>query len=261
MFKKGKNKGDNEDQAVDEEQDKAIEAHLTELESARFLGHLMAERYDAIVKYSKLKSIVIGFLSIMLLASVVAAGAGWSRTPEIKYFYLTEDGVAIKVDPLNEPNRSSQVRAQFVSRAFIDLFDFSYLKVGDHFDRIAPDYMSNRGRKALMTALSSVGLIEEMKEKYEIATLIPEGHPTVFGEGISPRLNVYVWAYHMPIRIRLDGPSGVRYKTAVARFTLARVPPHIHVRGLLIDNIQLLTPEQAKLFLEGGEPDNSKGGR
>lgn len=252
-------KGSLEDQVISKE----LETHRSELKDARFLGHMMAERYDAIVKNSKLKSILIVVLAVMLIAAAIAAGSGWSRNPAIKYFYLTEDGVAIKVEPLDEPNRSSQVRSQFVSRAFIDLFDFSYLKVAEHFDRVPADYMTTGGRKALIAAISGVGLVKEMRERYEIATLIPEGHPTVFGEGVSQRLGVYVWAYHMPIRIRLDGPEGVRYKTAVARFTLARVPPNIHVRGLLIDNLQLLTPEQAKVIIEPGqsESDNKRGNK
>lgn len=250
-------KGSLEDQVIEKE----LESHQSDLKQARLLGQMMAERYDGILRNSKLKTIVIGFLSLMLVAAIIAAGSGWSRNPAIKYFYLTEDGVAIKVEPLDEPNRSSQVRSQFASRAFIDLFDFSYLKVGEHFDRIGSDYMTSSGRKALMTALSGVGLIEEMQERFEIATLIPEGHPTVFGEGVSQRLGVYVWAYHMPIRIRLDGPEGIRYKTAVARFTVARVPPSAHVRGLLIDNLQLLTPEQAKIILEQGSQTPSRNSR
>lgn len=248
-------KGSLEDQVIEKE----LETHRSDLKQARMLGHMMAERYDAIVNNSKMKSILIVVLAVMTIAATLAAGAGWSRNPAIKYFYLTEDGVAIKVEPLDEPNRSAQVRSQFVSRAFIDIFDFSYLKVGEHFDSVAPDYLTSSGRKALMTALSKVGLISEMQERYEIATLIPDGHPTVFGEGISRRLGVYVWAYTMPIRIRLDGPEGVRNKTAVARFTLARVPPHVHVRGLLIDNLQLLTPEQAKLILQQDQSSVSGG--
>ncbi|MBE0506590.1 MAG: DotI/IcmL/TraM family protein [Marinospirillum sp.] len=242
----------------DQQLEKDIAEHRETVSQAVMLGQTMSERYVAVLRNSQLKSLMITILSAALFMSIIAAGAGWSRAPAIKYFYLTEDGVAIEVEPLTEPNRSAQSRSQFVSRAFIDLFDFSYLKVGEHFDRIAPEYMTTAGRVALMNALSQSGIIKEMQDRHEIATLIPEGNPTVFGEGISSRLNVYVWAYHMPIRIRLDGPQGIRYKTAVARFTLARVPPHAHVRGLLIDNVQLLTPEQARVILEQGDQGSTQ---
>ncbi len=188
---------------------------------------------------------VLGLLGLNLITAL-----GWYHSSrqekEFLYFFTNTDGSVIDAKPLSDPIHSQSVIRNFLSKSVAEMFSFHYRNVEMHLQRIAPDIMTDRAFKDLVSELDRMGLVSQMKERREVAVGTIPDTPVLTASGTQN--GVRTWEYASRINIMLEaaersagggGRGQTRQLSGQLRAQLIRVDPEVHPRRVLINRLQI----------------------
>lgn len=187
----------------------------------------------------KLSTLSLAGLSLVL---GLAAYSGWSKEPEYRYFFVSTDGRVLERTPLSEPVLSLNNVRDFYAESMSHLFSFHYRNFADHYQRLAPDIMTERAMLEFANELERIGLIKSMTDRREVAEAVILQTPVLNGSGEDPSTGLYTWELSLPFNLRLESglrDGGVRRMGGVARVQVVRVEPHVHPRQILINRVTI----------------------
>lgn len=191
-----------------------------------------------------LKSVALGLSAVCVILSITAA-VGWNREIEYRYFFVSNNGTLMERAPLDAPVLSLNNVRDFYAESLSHLFSFHYRNFGDHYQRVAPDIMTEQAMHEFAQELDRIGLIESMKSRQEVAEAVILQTPVLNASGVDPKTGLYTWELSVPFNLRLEPGNGsersrkVRRMGGVARVQVVRVEPTVHPRQILINRITI----------------------
>lgn len=188
-----------------------------------------------------LKVVSLSLAALALVLGIMAA-KGWEQETVYRYFFVSSDGKVWEREPLNAPLLSLNNVRDFYAESLSHLFSFHYRNFGDHYQRLAPDIMTERAMHEFASELDRMGLIDSMATRREVAEAVILQTPTLNASGEDPATGAYTWELTVPFNLRLESGRGedvVRRMGGVARVQIIRVDPMIHPRQILINRITI----------------------
>ncbi len=143
------------------------------------------------------KLFIAAFVSIIGLAiqSAIAFTAFTAKNERV-YFATDKSGSLIQLVALGQPNQKDSVVAQWVSNALTDTFSFNFHDYADRLNKSTMAWFTKEGGDGLLQALSSVGVIDALKERKMILSLALEHTPVLIKQGPDQN-GVWTWTFQM----------------------------------------------------------------
>lgn len=199
-----------------------------------------------IAKTNTVLKIVTLALTVLVVVLGLMARSAWNQDVEYRYFFTSSDGRVYERAPLTAPLLSLNNVRDFYAQSMSHLFSFHYRNFADHYQRLAPDIMTERAMHEFASELDRIGLIKSMEDRREVAEAVILQTPVLSASGEDPNTGVYTWELTVPFNLRLEsgrvvrqGVDSVRRMGGVARVQIIRVEPHIHPRQILINRITI----------------------
>lgn len=182
-------------------------------------------------------------LSALALVLGITTAIGFSQDVQYRYFFEGSDGSVTERTPLATPVLSLNRVRDFYAQSISNLFSFHYRNFADHYQRLAPNIMTEVAMREFAQELDRIGLISSMKERREVAEAVILQTPVLSASGEDPKTGRYTWELSVPFNLRLEagrgGDNSVRRMGGVARVQIIRVEPTVHPRQILINRITI----------------------
>jgi intracellular multiplication protein IcmL len=142
-------------------------------------------------------------LYIAAIASIIGLGlqsaiafTAFTAKSERVYFATDKSGSLIQLVPLGQPNQKDSVVAQWTANALTDTFSFNFYDYADRLNKSTMAWFTKEGGDGLLAALSSVGVIDALKERKMILSLSLEHTPVLIKQGPDQN-GIWTWTFQM----------------------------------------------------------------
>lgn len=157
-------------------------------------------------------------LAISLAVLVVAI----SRESKNVYFAVHPDGSVIRLVALNQPNQKDAAVSDWLSRALVDTFDFSYYNMKPHLTEATMKWFNDNGRQELLDGLEKTGNFEAVIKNKLIVGLTVDHTPLVAKKGVASFNNTFMWKLEVPATITYRTESNVFTNKVLFTVTVSR---------------------------------------
>lgn len=188
---------------------------------------------DQAQKMTKMALIGVGSL-VMSIASVFYALNIESKNV---YFAVNKDKSLTKLIPLSKPNHKDAVVANWLSRALVDTFDFSYFNMKSHLSKATMEWYTDNGRQELLDALKESGNFDAVIDNKLIVGLSVDSVPLVAKKGNVSFTSSYLWKLEVPATLTYRTESQVYTNKILFTVTVARRSLLENAEGLGIARI------------------------
>lgn len=192
-----------------------------------------------------LKIVTVSLAALSLVLGIMASIA-WNQEVQYRYFFVSSDGTVTERVPMSTPMRSLNNVRDFYVESLSHLFSFHYNNFADHYQRLAPEIMTEQAMIEFSQELDRIGLIQSMRERAEVAEAVILQTPTLIASGEDPVTGIYTWELSVPFNLRLESgrqdnrqTNNVRRLGGVARVQIIRVEPTEHPRQIMINRITI----------------------
>lgn len=187
--------------------------------------------------------IAVVALGVVSVASIMLAASVWHKETQYRYFFMDTNGTILENQPLTEPALSLNMVRDFYAESFSHLFSFDYRNFGMHYQRLAPDIMTESAMIDFSREIDRIGLVQGMEKRREVAEAVITRTPVLNSSGVDPKTGVYTWELSVPFNLRLESGlserNNIRRMRGVARVQVIRVAPTVHPRRILINRITI----------------------
>lgn len=207
------------------------------------LAEAIGSQAVSLAKMNTALKISVAALSLSTVAAVAMAASVWHKETEYRYFFMDSNGTILENQPLSDPALSLNMVRDFYAESLSHLFSFHYRNFGMHYQRLAPDIMTERAMLEFSREIDRIGLVQTMEERREVAEAVITQTPVLNSSGVDPNTGLYTWELSVPFNLRLESGrserSNIRRMQGVVRVQIIRVQPTVHPRRILINRITI----------------------
>jgi len=219
-------------------------ASSSEVENPRVLiAEAIGTQAVSLARTNTALKIAVASLSIVTVGLTIMAASVWNKETEYRYFFMDNNGTILENQPLSEPALSLNMVRDFYAESLSHLFSFHYRNFGMHYQRLAPNIMSELAMLEFSREIDRIGLLSSMEERREVAEAVITQTPVLNSSGVDPATGVYTWELSVPFNLRLESGrserNNIRRMQGVARVQIIRVEPNVHPRRILINRITI----------------------
>lgn len=226
---------------------KAAKSHVassSEVENPRVLiAEAIGTQAVSLARTNTALKIAVASLSVVTVGLTIMAASVWNKETEYRYFFMDTNGTILENQPLSEPALSLNMVRDFYAESLSHLFSFHYRNFGMHYQRLAPNIMSELAMLEFSREIDRIGLLSSMEERREVAEAVITQTPVLNSSGVDPATGVYTWELSVPFNLRLESGrserNNIRRMQGVARVQIIRVEPNVHPRRILINRITI----------------------
>jgi hypothetical protein len=207
------------------------------------IAEAIGQQAVTLAKTNTVLKIGVLILGATTLATTLMAASVWHKETEYRYFFMDSNGTILENQPLSEPALSLNMVRDFYAESLSHLFSFHYRNFGMHYQRLAPNIMTERAMLDFSNEIDRIGLINSMEARREVAEAVITQTPVLISSGVDPATGVYTWELSVPFNLRLESGlserHSIRRMDGVVRVHIVRVEPNVHPRRILINRITI----------------------
>jgi len=183
------------------------------------------------------KAVIAGM--VCLASSIGVAFYSAHKKENNVYFAGKEDGTLIKLIALDQPNMSQAAVTNWVAKALVDTFDFSFVNVGTKLNEASMRWFTPSGGAELVRALEAGGNMDSVKAKELFVNLTLSSSPLLI-DSASQNGEEYAWKYEVPAQITYRTRTKTFVDNVVFNLTVQRQSMISNADGLGIAKIIMI---------------------
>lgn len=183
------------------------------------------------------KTVVAGL--ICLAGSIGVAFYSAHKKENNVYFAGKEDGTLVKLIALDQPNMSQAAVTNWVAKALVDTFDFSFNNVERRLNDATMRWFTPSGGSELIKALKAGGNLDSVQAKELFVNLTLSSSPLLI-DSASKNGEEYAWKYEVPAQITYRTRTKTYVDNVVFNLTVQRQSMISNADGLGIAKIIMI---------------------
>lgn len=181
---------------------------------------------------------ILGLVLIILIAITLVSFILYEiQSRPLPTFYAKDpSGKTMELTPFTEPNLLPDTLLKWASKAATASYTFDYSNYQNQINEVRP-YFTSAGFQDYLNSVQ--GLINSIVKNQLFVNGVVSGTPVIANEGNLPGLG-YSWRIQIPFLVTYQSANTTVKKNFYVILTVVRVPTHVNVQGIGIDQFVMV---------------------
>lgn len=180
------------------------------------------------------------FLLLILIIGLFGFAIYQSSTfPMPKYFATTNDGIPIRLVPLDVPLQSDEYVISWTEQSLLSIYSLDFV----NYRRTLQDaqmYFTTNGYYEFRSAYQASNNLNAVREKKQVVSAEITGPTKLLREGLQSEDSIYSWNLEVPITVTYqNSENDIVKQVGVALVRVERASLIVHLEGLAIAQLIL----------------------
>lgn len=174
-------------------------------------------------RFTMASLIFLGVLSVLSLMANFVLVLAFQAYPKTTFLWTKDAKAVCEAIPLDKPNISQALLADFANRAAISVHTYDYFNWQQSMNYAVNEYFTPEGGREFLKTFAQSGILKQVRENNYVVSAVSDGQTVITATGVDH--GRFFWTAEVPLTITYRKSPEYKAESRVIKTTIVRIDP------------------------------------